>query len=309
MLDLDIYENYITKIGYDFGDAIVSTKETAQIEKFGRVSYGKTTYRKFKSENPPRVTVSDSPVVTVNITVADSVINDDLERLAQGENGAFDQLMLDIGGLANLSNYRLSTGKNLIELTIDLQLPQAAKYLIEQGFNVNAITSSGLSLLVMLGRQTYNPQITSAMRIAWIPAAKLLVEKGADLSSNDAYNSPLIEAVDCADQETNTADSIYFELLSAMLARGANINMIVEIKGKNPLQVRSPLYTAVENHNAVLAKFLLDHGANKNLAIRDGTAPYNTPLSKAAFYATNPSLSDRIHSIYQPVYQVLLNAS
>jgi len=298
MSNVIINENKLIEVSSTNGRVIVTGREVIQEEIYDRVSSDKATFRKFKAES----------FLSTGVSVTNSMVEQDLIDIANGVEGALAKLLQDIGGIANLSSYK-QDGKNLIELTIDQQLPAAARALIDAGFDINAKSINGISILTLLCQQTYNPLISRVLREAWIPVAKMLVEKGADISSSNANDSPLIEAVDCAGRETGSAEgSIYYELLSAMLARGANINMIVYVKnGKSIVEIRSPLFTAARNHNPVLAQYLLDHGADKNQVINTGT-DYNTPLLLATYYATSPDLSDSIHKAWQAVYEVLKNA-
>ena len=278
-----------------------SEDEPIQTDNDLHYDLGGVYFPKSKPKPPPRVSVS----------VSDDVINDSLVRMETGENEALKKLLLNIGGQSNLSSFKLSSGINLVEFTIEHQLPNAANALFLAGFDINAKKTCGMtcSILTLLCRQTYHPRLPLLQRLAWIPIAKWLVQKGVDISSSYAYDSPLIEAVDCSEAELRcAAGSIYYELLSIMLEKGANVNMIVVIRqGTQWTQVRSPLLSAVMNHNPILAQFLLEHHANKNVAIDNGNK-YNTPLSLATYYATSPSLPPDIRSAWQPVYQVLKNA-
>lgn len=88
-----------------------------------------------------------------------------------------------------------------------------------------------------------------------------LLDKGADVSSHDAYGfTPLIWAT--------TSSNI--EIFNLILSKGADVNFVNKDGG-------SALYYAVTNQKIKQLRLLLEKGANPNVSFLDG----NTPLSYA----------------------------
>ena len=156
-----------------------------------------------------------------------------------------------------------------------------------------------------------DPDGTTALNIAIInahfDAAAVLIDKGADLNVADAAGmTPLYAAVDMKHQEPMinrplqkaTGRLSAQDVISLLLMTGANPNLTL----KAPLLMRqhstgdaslgdgaTPLMRAAKVTDVELMKALLEHGANPNLALRNGT----TVLMNVASRAGRPQPSEQ----------------
>jgi ankyrin repeat protein len=156
-----------------------------------------------------------------------------------------------------------------------------------------------------------DPDGTTALNIAIINAhydvAAVLIEKGADLNIADAAGmTPLYAAVDMKHQEPMINRPLQkasgrltaSDVISRLLERGANPNLTL----KAPLLMRqhstgdpslgdgaTPLMRAAKVPDLALMQELLAHGANPNLALRNGT----TVLMSVAARAGRPQPSEQ----------------
>ena len=172
--------------------------------------------------------------------------------------------------------------------------------------------SEGARALIDAGAPTNStdPDGTTALNIAIINAhfdtAAVLIEKGADLNAADAAGmTPLYAAVDMKHQEPMinrplqkaTGRLSAQDVISLLLANGANANLTL----KTPLLMRqhstgdaslgegaTPLMRAAKVTDVDLMKELLEHGANPNLVLKNGT----TVLMNVAARGGRPAPSE-----------------
>jgi ankyrin repeat protein len=183
-----------------------------------------------------------------------------------------------------------------------------------------ALPRGGLTALMYAGRQgasagaqalidvkaplnTTDPDGMTALNIAIMNAhfdtAAVLIKGGADVNIADgAGMTPLYNAVDMKHQEPfinrplqkATGRLSAQDVISLLLASGANPNLPL----KTPLLMRqhttgdaslgegaTPLMRAAKVMDAALMKQLLQHGANPNLTLRNGTTVVMTVASRA----------------------------
>lgn len=135
-------------------------------------------------------------------------------------------------------------------------------FLLAHGVDVNKPNNIGntpLHYLVLLS----SPEI--------IKTIDLLLEHGADLNSmNEALQTPFfLSAISYDSQFRNKTQPV----LKHLLSRGAMID-VQDING------RTSLYFVVKNEDAMLARFLLENGADPTIADNAGDSPYKLALQK-----------------------------
>ena len=125
--------------------------------------------------------------------------------------------------------------------------------LIDQGADVNAKNTYGDTSLIIAARYGSNKTV------------KILLEKGADVSIRSANGwTPLIHAVQRLHNNNNPELSI--EIINDLLARGANL----EAKTKDG---ETALFLSVINGDTIIAKYLMDKGADVNVRLPNGESP------------------------------------
>lgn len=122
-----------------------------------------------------------------------------------------------------------------------------AKYLIEQGANVNAIHPGTQCSALQLAAGSIN--IKNPLEIV-----KLLVEKEADINRTGNYCGPAI---------MEAAIAGHLNIVQYLFEKKADINQ------QNASSY--PLYEAVINHHQDVAQWLVEQGANPNIASKDGS--------------------------------------
>ena len=172
--------------------------------------------------------------------------------------------------------------------------------------------SEGARALIEAGApmNSTDPDGTTALNIAIINAhfdtAAVLIEKGADLNAADAAGmTPLYAAIDMKHQEPMinrplqkaTGRLTAQDVITLLLTKGANANLTL----KAPLLMRqhstgdpslgegaTPLMRAAKVTDVELMKELLEHKANPNLALKNGS----TVLMNIAARAGRPAPSE-----------------
>jgi len=209
-----------------------------------------------------------------------------------------------IGGAGNLNTYRLS-GMSLLEKAVQWKLPKAAGVLIQAGFDLKARATDQSSILSFIIKQTMNLELTVIEKREWVPVAKSAIERGADASSNMLGDCPLIEAVNCA-QSWFCGGIGDYTLLSLILSKGGNPNMVAYFKGPtgDSLEVTTPLLQAVRVNDPDLALFLLKHGANKDLRCA-GISPLAYAESMSTINVSAPGEPPAYP--WRKIYEILAN--
>ena len=225
------------------------------------------------------IPIANAPKEVFQYTIVESQIQKDLEAM-QSDPQALHYLLQHIGGANNLRSYQLS-GLSLLENAVRLKLPNAALAIVQEGADVNAKSSEGSSILSFVMKQMVNNPLQHDDAKCWVPVAIAMIQQGAYITSNVTNDSPFLAALCCAQQDIHGDYSI----LKEILARNVDINMVFVDSDKN--EVTSPLILAVNSHDAILVKFLLDHGARKDLTVTDPSAL---------------SVATRFHQLYE-VYQ------
>ena len=172
----------------------------------------------------------------------------------------------------------------------------AAKLLIDNGFDVNIKNTASLTPLLYLSQvRTYNKED----RKKYNELAKLMIEKKADVNAADnTFNNPLMFAVANGNQE----------LINYLVINGVNLNLERQyvlqaymecIKGGYVDSVKKyiehnidvnkviereypPLIAAIDNNQYEVAKLLVESGADVNLEYRYNYSARN-PLAIAAY--------------------------
>ncbi|NLH16551.1 MAG: hypothetical protein GX455_08230 [Phycisphaerae bacterium] len=118
--------------------------------------------------------------------------------------------------------------------------PEIARWLIQQGVDVNAMT------------RYHSSHLLSAVSHGNRESISLLFDAGARLRDDEDYLSPAI-------------GQQHFWLVPVLLERGANVNGI----GPN----QRPLHAAISVGKTEIVRLLLEHGADPTLAIPNGGTP------------------------------------
>jgi len=189
---------------------------------------------------------------------------------AKNGNAAMIELLLKSGADGNAPN---QAGTTPLMLAAASGKADAVKILLDHGANVDA-------------KDTINGQtaLMFAAAVNAAPAIKLLAERGAALNAV----SKILPPRDTSDKRDGinpnrrhqegpwlggmsalhfAAREGHLDATRELAAAGADVN-VVALTDKMP-----PMTTAIINGYFDLAKFLLDHGANPNLATTGGLAP------------------------------------
>jgi ankyrin repeat protein len=179
-------------------------------------------------------------------------------------------LLLKAGAEVNAPNH---AGTTPLMLAAASGKPQAVKLLLDRGASVNAKDTLNGETAVMF-----------AAAVNAAPSIKLLAERGAELNTV----SKVLEPRDPSDKRDGinpnrrhqegpwlggmsalhfAAREGHLDATRELVAAGADVN-IVALTDKMP-----PITTAIINGYFDLAKFLLDHGANPNLATTGSLTP------------------------------------
>jgi uncharacterized protein len=173
-----------------------------------------------------------------------------------------------------------------------------AKILIENGADVNITDENGV------------PVLTTAIINGHYDVAAFLVEKGANVNTADRTGrTPLYSAVDFHSMpdsnrpapkvDQNQVSS--FDLIKILIAKGADVN--ARLKMQQPYRTKldrgddtmlttgtTPLLRAAKAGDAVVMKYLIEHGADVNLGITSTGGRFGmsgiTPLMAAAGVGT-----------------------
>jgi len=189
---------------------------------------------------------------------------------AKNGNGTMVELLLKAGADVNAPN---KAGTTALMLAAASSKPDALKVLLDRGANVDA-------------RDTINGQtaVMFAAAVNAAPAIKVLAQRGADLNAISKVLQPRdpnekrdginpnrrqmqgpwlggLSALHFAAREGQ------FDALSELVAAGANVNLVAAT------DKTTAMTTAIINGYFDLAKFLLDHGTDPNLANTGGLAP------------------------------------
>jgi uncharacterized protein len=189
---------------------------------------------------------------------------------AKTGSAAVVELLLKAGADVNAVN---SAGTTALMLAAGSGNPDAVRFLLDRGANVNAKDNMNGQTALM-----YASAVSAA------PVIKLLAAKGADLNAT----SKVLESRDPRDKRDGinpnrrqmsgpwlggmsalhlAAREGQSEVVRELVAAGADVNVIAATD-KTP-----PITTAIINGYFDIAKYLLDHGANPNLASTGGLTP------------------------------------
>ncbi|MBN1595785.1 ankyrin repeat domain-containing protein [candidate division FCPU426 bacterium] len=141
-------------------------------------------------------------------------------------------------------------GDTPLHIACEVQSPEIAAVLLENGADVNAKTSGGVSPLMLAAGSSL--EITT-----------LLCEKGADLHLRAADGTG---AFTCSIQGV-IQGAVGLSVPEYLLRRGANAD---EAAAGGPAQGITPLMTAVLNKQTDLVELLLQHGANPLAKAKNG---------------------------------------
>jgi hypothetical protein len=126
---------------------------------------------------------------------------------------------------------------------------EMAKFLIENGSDINAINAKGTSMLWM------------AADVGDLERAKFLIDNGADINFDEKNIDPIL---------IRTAVSHKPEMAEYLISKGANVN------GKNK-HGRTPLMAAAaQKRNINLVKLFIKHGADVNARTSKGASALMT---------------------------------
>lgn len=158
-------------------------------------------------------------------------------------------IIITLVSVMNLSFSQNSTQRNIIPLFRALHIGdfETFKKLIENGADVNSHVPGGVSLL------TY--ACGSIRRLEFI---QYLLSKGANANNKAGGYTPLMFASQFGGP---------IEITKILLKHGAKVNEQVERDGF------TPLLFAIKYKNYIIAKMLLKHGANPDLADKTGEKP------------------------------------
>lgn len=152
-------------------------------------------------------------------------------------------------------NSKDARGQTALYYAIQSKNVELVRYLVQQGADINAKSSTDAPLTLAMDRALGDPQV-----------ALELINDGADVNIKDANgDTPLVKA---------TADSSD-EVFQALLAKHANPNA----KGVNGI---TPLHQAAMNAMPDRVKLLLQHGANPMIADDQGVTPLDLIDARSA---------------------------
>jgi ankyrin repeat protein len=200
--------------------------------------------------------------------------------VARGSNVAAAKLLLERG--ANPNATELWRQQTALMWAAAQRQPEMVKLLIEHGAQVDArsIENNWPRQVTGEPRRMYRPMggltpLLFAAREGCVECARALVEAGADVDLPDPKNiTPLFLAI----------DNFHFDLAKYLIGAGANVN-------KWDWWGRTPLYSAVdlntlphggradrlstdETTSLEIVELLLAKGANPNVQLKLGVAPY-----------------------------------
>ena len=187
-----------------------------------------------------------------------------------------------------------------ISLAIRYGYYEFVEYLIEKGAKLDfryrdntnilfiAVSKNRLEIAkLILGHKQIRSKINikgkqsglSVLHIAvsknYVEMAKLLIDHGANVNSTGPYSSESILHTACWNDICN------LELVEVLVKNGANLECKSHFKNDNGevLDGFTPLFIAVKKKNVLLAKFLLEHGANVKAKLKS---------KKEMWYTTTP---------------------
>jgi ankyrin repeat protein len=185
------------------------------------------------------------------------------------ENGMTPLTMAIVNNSTNSVKLLLANGANpnpkvkwnnmtLLELAMVMRDHVSTKLLVEYGADLNVKFKEGSAL-------------TKAIGSDWLEIAMLMINKGADICSDDA-NGPFSMAVGRSMRGNDT------RLLSLFLQKGANVNVTFKTAGK---PWKTPLIYAASCGQLSIVKFLVESGADVNKSVNPYGNEIHTPLNQA----------------------------
>lgn len=157
-------------------------------------------------------------------------------------------------------------GKTPLHMAVEGNQPEAVRYLMSKGADIEAKTSAGETPLLLSAK---------AGNIAMFD---LLLSSGAErFATDDNGNTALLLALDALKDEPEKA----LQMTEALIQRDADVN------ATNRWQ-RIPLHLAAQHDFEPVARLLIQKGANINALNNDGETPLYVSLGSPYFINSSP---------------------
>lgn len=185
-------------------------------------------------------------------------------------NGSKDAVKLLLANGANPNPSVKWNNMGLLELALTLHDFDSSILLVEHNADVNAKISTKTRYSTVLSTAL---MLTLTSHQKWQQLATLMIEKGANICSDDYFDCPLRTAIAIA---YSHKDKTFLEFL---LRKGANINQVLKTSVHD---YTTPLILAIEEFGDLSSiKFLVESGAKPNVSIQRFGVGTITPMSVA----------------------------